>query len=49
MKGLAKNRLYAYEAGWLPLLLELGVADEKTPRDARNRVAQAALDDTIKQ
>jgi len=40
-----KNRLHDYEAGWLTLLLKMGVADEKDLRDAQNRVAQAAIDE----
>jgi hypothetical protein len=45
MNGPAKNRLHDYEAGWLTLLLNMGVAEEKALRDAQNRVAQAAIDD----
>ena len=41
-----KNRLHDYEAGWLTLLLKMGVAGEKDLRDAQNRVAQAAIDET---
>ena len=44
MNGPAKNRLHDYEAGWLTLLLKMGVASEKALRDAQNRVAQAAID-----
>ena len=40
-----KNRLHDDEAGWLTLLLKMGVADEKDLRDAQNRVAQAAIDE----
>ena len=40
-----KNRLHDYEAGWLTILLKMGVADEKDLRDAQNRVAQAAIDE----
>ena len=29
MIGPAKHRLHDYEAGWLTLLLRMGVADEK--------------------
>jgi hypothetical protein len=39
-----KNRLHDYEAGWLTLLLKMGVAGEKDLQDAQNRVAQAAID-----
>ena len=45
MNGPAKNRLHDYEAGWLTLLLKMGVASEKALREAQNRVAQAAIDD----
>ena len=44
MNGPAKNRLQDYEAGWLTLLLKMGVASEKALREAQNRVAQAAID-----
>jgi hypothetical protein len=40
----AKNRLHDYEAGWLTLLLKMGVASEKALREAQNRVAQTAID-----
>ncbi|MEI6505947.1 MAG: hypothetical protein WCO90_08740 [Planctomycetota bacterium] len=43
MNGPAKNRLHDYEAGWLTLLLKMGVASEKALREAQNRVAQAAI------
>ena len=43
MIGPAKNRLHDYEAGWLALLLRMGVADEKELYAAQNRVAQAAI------
>ena len=43
MKGPAKNRLHDYEAGWLTLLLQMGVAEEKDLRAAQQRVAQAAI------
>jgi len=45
MKNPAKNRLHDYEAGWLTLLLEMGVAEERDLREAQNRVAQAAIDE----
>ena len=45
MNGPAKNRLHDYEAGWLTLLLAMGVAEEKELRQAQNRVAQKAIDD----
>jgi hypothetical protein len=40
----AKNRLHDYEAGWLTLLLKMGVASEKALQEAQNRVAQTAID-----
>ena len=43
--GPAKNRLHDYEAGWLTLLLKMGVASEKELREAQNRVAQAAINE----
>jgi hypothetical protein len=45
MHGPAKHRLHPYEAGWLTLLLKMGVASEKALREAQNRVAQAAVDE----
>lgn len=45
MNDPAKNRLYDYDAGWLTLLLKMGVAEEKELRDAQNRVAQQAIDE----
>ena len=45
MTNPAKNRLHDYEAGWLTLLLKMGVASEKALREAQNRVAQAAIDE----
>jgi hypothetical protein len=44
MNRSAKNRLHDYEAGWLTLLLKMGVAEERELREAQNRVAQAAID-----
>lgn len=44
MSGPAKNRLHDYEAGWLTLLLQMGVAEESCLREAQNRLAQAAID-----
>ncbi len=49
MNGPAKNRLHDYEAGWLTLLLQMGVANEKALREAQSRVAQAAIDDMNEQ
>jgi len=45
MKGPAKNRLHDYEAGWLTLLISMGVATREEAHDAMCRVAQAAIDE----
>ena len=45
MTNPAKNRLHEYEAGWLTLLVEMGVATKQQAHDAMCRVAQAAIDD----
>lgn len=44
MIGPAKNRLHDYEAGWLTLLITMGVASKDQAQAAMNRVAQA-IDD----
>ena len=44
MANPAKNRLHDYEAGWLTLLVEMGVATKKEAHAAMCRVAQAAID-----
>ncbi len=44
MRGPAKNRLHDYEAGWLTLLVDMGVATRQEAEDAMRRVAQAAID-----
>jgi hypothetical protein len=41
----AKNRLHDYEAGWLTLLIKMGVATKEEAQAAMNRVAQAAIDE----
>lgn len=41
----AKNRLHDYEAGWLTLLIEMGVASRDEAQAAMQRVAQAAIDE----
>jgi hypothetical protein len=41
----AKNRLHDYEAGWLTLLVEMGVATKQQAQEAMCRVAQAAIDE----
>ncbi len=45
MNGPVKNRLHDYEAGWLTLLLEMGVAGERELREAQTRVAQKAINE----
>ena len=45
MIGPAKNRLHDYEAGWLTLLIKMGVASRNEAQSAMNRVAQAAIDE----
>lgn len=45
MRGPAKNRLHDYEAGWLTLLIEMGVASREQAQQAIDRIAQAALDE----
>jgi len=40
-----KNRLHDYEAGWLTLLIEMGVATRQQAHDAMCRVAQVAIDE----
>jgi len=45
MIGPAKNSLHDYQAGWLTLLLEMGVAEQRALREAQHRVAQAAIDE----
>ena len=44
MTNPAKNRLHDYEAGWLTLLVEMGVATKQEAHDAMCRVAQQAID-----
>ena len=39
-----RNRLHGYEAGWLALLLQMGVASEAELREAQSRVARAAIE-----
>ena len=45
MTGPGKNRLHGYEAGWLTLLVDMGVATREEAHDAMCRVAQAAIDE----
>ena len=48
MTNPAKNRLHDYEAGWLTLLVEMGVASRQEAHDAMCRVAQKAIDEMNK-
>ena len=45
MTNPAKNRLHDYEAGWLTLLVEMGVASRQEAHEAMCRVSQQAIDD----
>jgi hypothetical protein len=45
MIGPTKSRLHDYEAGWLTLLIEMGVATRAEAEAAMHRVAQAAIDE----
>jgi hypothetical protein len=45
MNGPAKNRLHDYEAGWLSLLVAMGVATREEAHEAMCRVAQVAIDE----
>lgn len=49
MKGPGKNRLHGYEAGWLTLLLEMGVAEERDLLAAQARLAQQAIEEMTEQ
>lgn len=41
------NRITPYEAGWLQMLLDRGIAEEKDLREAQARVARAAVDELL--
>lgn len=41
---MTTNRITPYEAGWLQMLLDRGLASGKDLRDAQGRVALAAVD-----
>ena len=45
MTNPAKNRLHEYEAGWLTLLVEMGVATKQEAHDAMCRVSQSSIDE----
>ena len=38
-----KNRITRYEAGWLSMLLDKGLATREELIEAQNRIAQAAI------
>jgi len=44
MTGPQKNRLHDYEAGWLTLMIEMGLATTEEAHEAMCRVAQAAVE-----
>ena len=44
MNGPAKNRLHDYEAGWLSMLVETGLATRQEAEAAQRRVMQRELD-----
>lgn len=48
MPGPAKNRLHDYEAGWLTLLIDMGIATPQEADAAMCRVAQQAIDNLNK-
>lgn len=48
MTGPGKNRLHDYEAGWLTLLVSMGIATQTQAEAAMHRVAQQAIDDMEK-
>jgi hypothetical protein len=37
------NRITPYAAGWLTLLIDMGVASEAEAREARDRIAREAI------
>ena len=43
--GPKKNRLHDYEAGWLTLLVQMGVVTKEQASEAMCRVAQATIDE----
>ncbi len=43
MNGPTKNRLSGYEAGWLRLLVKMGIATEQDAWDATCRAAQRLI------
>jgi hypothetical protein len=45
MTDRAKTRIHDYEAGWLTLLVSMGLATKTQVEAAMNRVAQATIDE----
>jgi hypothetical protein len=43
--GPARHRLHDYEAGWLTLLVKMGIATRAEAREAQHRVARQTLED----
>ena len=41
----SRHRLHDYEAGWLKLLVEMGIATRAEATEAQNRVARQTLED----
>lgn len=44
-----KNRITQYEAGWLSMLLDNGLATREELIEAQNRIARAALEEIEKE
>ena len=44
-----RNRITQYEAGWLSMLLDNGLATREELIEAQNRIAQAALEEIEKE
>lgn len=49
MNGPAKNRLHGYEAGWLSMLVETGLATKEEAEAAQARVMRDALEQLEKE
>ena len=43
--GPSRHRLHDYEAGWLTLLVKMGIATRAEATEAQNRVARQTLED----
>ena len=42
--GPSRHRLHDYEAGWLTLLVKMGIATRAEATEAQNRVARQTLE-----